>query len=64
MSYVAQTTRGEVRKCHVDQIGEVAVLSEEVLIPTVEQPTEEPLSEMECTTEYRKQYSQGLNGPL
>ena len=56
LSYVVQTTGGEVWKRHVDQIGEVgdsgSVLSEEELIPTVEQRTEEPLSEMESTREH------------
>ena len=51
-----QTTGGEVWKHHVDQIGEVgdpgSVLSEEELIPTVERPTEEPLSEIESTREH------------
>ena len=55
LSYVVQTTGGEVWKRHVDQIGEVgdpgSVLSEEELIPTVERPTEEPLSEMDGTRE-------------
>ena len=56
LCYVVQTTRGEVWKRHVDQIGEVgdpgSVLSEEELIPTVERPTEEPLSEMESIREH------------
>ena len=56
LSYVVQTTGGEVWKRHVDQIGEVgdpgSVLSEEELIPTVERPTEGPLSEMESTREH------------
>jgi hypothetical protein len=60
LSYVVQTTGGEVWKRHVDQIEEVgdpgSVLSEEELIPTVERPTverptEEPLSELESTRE-------------
>ena len=42
-------------KSHVDQIEEVgdpgSVLSEEELIPTVERPTEEPLSELQSTRE-------------
>ena len=45
LSYVVQTTGGEVWKRHVDQIEEVgdpgSVLSEEELIPTVEQSTVE-----------------------
>ena len=56
LSYVVQTTGGEVWKCTVDQIGEVgdplSVLSEEELIPTVERPTEKPLSEMESTRQH------------
>ena len=56
LSYVVQTTGGEVWKRHVDQIGEVgdpgSVLIEEDLIPTVERPTEEPLSEIESTREH------------
>ena len=55
VSYVVQTTGGEMWKRHVDQIEEVidpgSVLSEEELIPTVERPTEEPLSELESTRE-------------
>ena len=55
LSYVVQTTGGEVWKRHVDQIEEVGDPgSEEELIPTVEQPTverptKEPLSELEST---------------
>lgn len=56
LSYVVQTTGGEVWKRHVDQMGEVgdpgSVLSGEELMPTVEQPTEEPLPEMESTREH------------
>ena len=56
LSYVVQTTEGEVWKRHVDQIGEVgdpeSVLSEVELIPTVELPAEEPLSEMESTRKH------------
>ena len=55
LSYVVQTTGGEVWNRHVDQIEEVgdpgSVLSEEELIPTVERPTKEPLSEMDGTRE-------------
>ena len=56
LSYVVQTTGGEVWKRQVDQIGEVgdpgSVLSGEELIPTVERPTKEPLSEMVSTREH------------
>ena len=65
LSYVVQTTSGEVWKHHVNQIGEVGdpgcVLSEEELIPTVEQPIEEPLSEMESTREHVLMFEESLS---